>query len=93
MNNSTKPVKSLDDLMGKKTFFFPHELANERVGNDMERCIMIRVNGHSHNILTGKCVELTLQEYAVLRDSGMITDNYTYSKSKEFDPLKDSYEN
>jgi hypothetical protein len=93
MNNSKKSVKNIDDLMGKKTFFFPDSLANERFGNELKPCILVRVNGQSHFIFTGQSVELTKQDYAILRDSGMITDNYSYSESKEFDPLHDSYEN
>ena len=92
MNNSKKPIKNIDDLMGKKTFFFPNELANERVGNDMQPCILVRVNGQSHFIFTGKSVELSRQEFAILKDSNIITDRYLYSENKEFDPLKTSYE-
>lgn len=92
MNHSQKPVKKLEDLIGKKTFCFPNELANERVGNDMEPCIILRINGCVHYILTGKRVELTAQEFAILKDAGIITDNYMYTENPEFDPLKPSYE-
>lgn len=88
MNNSTKPVKNIEDLMGKKTFFFPDSLSNERFGNDNERCIFVGANGKRFYIPTGRSVELTQQEYSILRDSGMITDNYKYTEVSEFDPLK-----
>ncbi len=84
---SDKPVKNIADLMGKKTFFFPDSLANERVGNENDRCIMVRVNGKTFNILTGKNVELSQQEFSVLKDSALITDTYTYEKNSVFDPL------
>ncbi|MCR4290488.1 MAG: hypothetical protein NUV86_09550 [Candidatus Scalindua sp.] len=87
---SDKPVKLLADLMGKKTFFFPDELSNERVGNDNLRAIMVRVNGKTFNILTGQSVELSQQEFSTLKDSGMVTDKYTYSDTPEFDPLHEN---
>lgn len=74
--------------MGKKSFYFPHELANERVGEDNKRCIMVRVNGHSSYILTGETVELTLQEYSILLDSGLVTAKYSYALNPDFDPLR-----
>jgi hypothetical protein len=74
--------------MGKKTFFFPDSLSNERVGNDNQKCIFIGANGKRLFILTGQSVELTQQEYSILRDSGLITDNYKYTEVEEFDPLK-----
>ena len=89
---SDKPIKDITNLMGKKTFFFPHELSNERVGNDHKQCILVRVNGKSFYILTGENVELSLQEYSVLRDSGMITNGYSYEKVPDFDPIR-RYEN
>lgn len=89
---SSKPVKKLEDLMGKKQFFFPDTLSNERVGNDNHRCIMIRINGTSHFILTGVKVTITPQEFAILKDSGMVSDVAMYSVANEFDPLR-PYEN
>jgi len=91
MNNSTKPIKLIEDILGSKTFFFPDELSNERKQDTLEKCIFLRINGENHYIFTGKQVELTAQEYAVLRDSGMITSNYGYSDKPDFDPF--SYEN
>lgn len=85
---STKPIKEVSDLKGKKTFFFPNELANERVGNDHKRCIKVTVNGKNSFILTGENVELTEQEYAILRDSGIINGTYTYEKNPDFDPMR-----
>ena len=92
MMNSQKPVKNIEDLMGKKTFFFPDSLSNERIQDTHEKCIFLRVNGKSHFIFTGKKVEITEQEFAVLKDSGMITANYTYASRPEFDPIKRPYE-
>jgi len=88
---STKEVKKIEDLIGKKTFFFPNELANERVTNNLLPCILVQVNGKKHFILTGQSVELTLQEFAILKDSGMLTDKYTYQENKDFDPIRNSY--
>ena len=90
--NSTKPVKNIEDLMGKKTFFFPDSMANERIQNTLEKCIFLRINGENHWIQTGKRVEITEQEFAVLKDSGMVTMNYTYASKPEFDPIKRPYD-
>lgn len=89
---SLKPVRPLDDLMGKKTFFFPDNLANERVQDTHEKCIFIRVNGISHYVLTGVTVEITQQQFSILKDAGIITANYTYSTRPEFDPVLRPYE-
>ena len=78
--------------MGKKTFFFPDELSNDRMQDTHEKCILVRVNGHNNYILTGKSVELTLQEFSVLKDSGIISGNYTYATRQEFDPVLKPYE-
>ena len=88
MKTSEKAVKRIEDLIGKRTFFFPNELANERTGNDMKPCIVVRVNGQSHYIFTGQSVELTSQDYAILRDSGMNPDRYGGESNGEFDPLR-----
>lgn len=89
---SLKPIKPLQDLLTKKTFFFPNSLANDRVQNTHEHCILMFVNGKRHVILTGKNVELDEQEFAILKDSGIILPNYTYAINEEFDPMNRPYE-
>lgn len=85
---SDKPIKLLSDILGKQTFFFPDDLANERVGNDFKKCILVRVNGQSHHILTGVNTELSAQDFAILRDSGIVNNIFTYTKDPYFDPLR-----
>jgi hypothetical protein len=92
MKTSEKPVKSLEDLFGHKTFFFPDDMANERVLNTLEKCIFLRINGENHWIMTGRRVEITEQEFAVLKDAGMVTSNYTHATRPDFDPIKRPYE-
>jgi hypothetical protein len=92
LKSSTKPVKNIEDLVGRKTFFFPDEMSNERIINTHEKCIFLRINGQSHYIMTGKRVEITEQEFAVLKDSGMVTMNYTYASRPDFDPIKRPYD-
>jgi hypothetical protein len=89
---SDKPVKNIDDLVGGKVFFFPDSLSNERVGNDNQKCIMLRINGKSHFILTNRNVSLTDQEFAVFRDAGMISGSISYEVNSEFDPLRKTYD-
>lgn len=89
---SDKPVKLLTDLLTKKTFFFPDSLSNDRVQNTHEKCIVVVANGKRHIVLTGKNVELDEQEFAILRDAGIILPNYTYAVHEEFDPLLRPYE-
>jgi hypothetical protein len=89
---STKKLKPLEDIMGKKTFFFPDSLSNDRMMDTHERCISLLVNGNKTYIFTGKSVEITLQEFSILKDAGIITPNYTYSLNLEFDPILRPYE-
>jgi len=89
---STKSIKPLTDLLTKKTFFFPDSLSNDRVQDTHEKCIILYANGKRHIVFTGKTVELTDQEFSILRDSGIILPNYTYATSPEFDPILRPYE-
>lgn len=89
---SLKPVKKLEDLLTKQTFLFPNELANDRVQNTHEQCIILFANGKKHMILTGVNIELDQQEFSILKDSGIILPNYTYSVNPEFDPIGKPYE-
>lgn len=84
---STKPVKLIEEVLGKKIFNIPNELSNERLSTG-EKCIVLGINGVNHTILTGKNVELTQQEFSILKDSGIISPNRMYSIEKEFDPIR-----
>ena len=84
---SSKPVKRLEDLLSKKQFFFPDSLSTDRVQGSLERCITLRINGTPHTIITGRNVEINEQEFAILRDAGIISANQTFSSDPEFDPL------
>lgn len=92
MKRSQKKIKDINELTGKKTFFFPDSLSNDRMRDTHEKCIFLRINGENHYIMTGIRVELTPQEFAVLRDSGMVTSSYTYASRPEFDPIGHPYE-
>ena len=84
---SNKPVKRLEDLLSKKQFFFPNSLATDRVPNTMDNYMTLMINGKFHTILTGRIVEIDEQEFAILRDAGIISSTTTYSNDPEFDPL------
>ena len=89
---SDKPVNKLVDILTKKTFFFPDSLANDRTQDTHENCIVLYANGIRHIVPTGRSVELDEQEFAILRDAGIILPHYTYSDHEEFDPLRRNYE-
>lgn len=89
---SLKPIKSLEDLLGKKTFFFPDDLSNDRIRDTHEKCIMLTINGKVHTVLTGKNIELDKQKFSTLKDAGIILPNYTYAVNPEFDPILKPYE-
>lgn len=89
---STNPIKPLSELLGKQTFYIPHELSNDRVQDTHERCIFLGVNGRRLIVLTGVNVELTQQEFSILRDAGIILPNYSYAVNPEFDPIRKPYE-
>lgn len=89
---SKKPIKNIDDIIGNKRFFFPDEISNERNPVTLERCILIRVNGESHYIVTGKYVEITNQEFAILKDANIIGKNISYATSSDFDPINKPYQ-
>ncbi len=85
IHHSTKPVKDITEVVGKKTFLFPLEMANENKNG--EKVILLRVNSQASYIPVGRKVDITLQEYSLLRDIGVITNEHTYEVNPEFDPL------
>lgn len=88
MNHSKKPVKDINDLIGEKKFIFPDELSNDRIQDTLERCILLRVNGQNHRILTGKIVTITSQEFAILKDAGIVSGDYNYAQERDYDPVR-----
>jgi hypothetical protein len=89
---SNKPVKFLEDIIGDKMFNFPDELANDRFGPTNQRCICIQVNSQKMIIPTGRPTTLTLQEFSILKDAGILSSSYTYALNAEFDPIGRPYD-
>ncbi len=84
---STKQIKSLEEVLGKKIFRLPSEISTDTTPEG-KRCMVLGINGVNHVILTGVEVELDQQEFSILKDSGIINSNTTYSVKKEFDPIR-----
>lgn len=84
---SLKRIKPIEEVLGRKIFNIPDELSNDKTAIG-EKCITLGINGVNHIVLTGKNIELDQQEFAVLKDSGIINSNKLYAVEKDFDPIR-----
>ncbi len=86
IHRSQKPVKTLSEVVGKKTFFFPKKLANDN-NSEGKPCIRIQIGRNIHFIPTETETDIPYECFCLLKDIGVIKSTETFAKGEEFDPL------
>ncbi len=87
IHRSQKPVKTLSEVVGKKTFFFPKKLANDN-SPEGKPSIRIQIGTHITFVPTEEETDIPYECFCLLKDIGVIKSTETFAKGEEFDPFK-----
>lgn len=85
MNNSKKPVKELQSLLGNRRFLFPRSLANECDPETGKPVVMVIINAKKTMMFVDEPVYVDQDAFCLLKDVGIIKSEYQLDE--EFDPL------
>ena len=88
LQTSKKKVKLLEEILGKKEYFFPEDLANEINPDTGEKSILTTLNSQKTYTPVGKRIGIDYETFCVLKDANIINPNETYETGKPFDPIR-----
>lgn len=82
--NSTKSIKTVEELVRNKKFMIPGRFANDYYNG--KRCVMVGIGGKSTYLPVEESTEIPYEAFCVLKDSGIFGKGMVYGEGEEFDP-------
>ena len=85
MNQSTKKIKPLKELVGDRIFVLPRRMANDIDIKTGKPCIFVGINGKATYIPVEEPTPIPYNVFCVLKDNGVLDYYKSYEEGRELE--------
>jgi hypothetical protein len=83
MNQSTKKIKPLKELVGDRIFILPKRMANDVDIVTGKPCLFVGINGKATYVLVEEPTPISYNVFCALKDIGILDYYKTYEEGKQ----------